>query len=102
LAKSRFNFVLVVKAIILWLIDHTLNNSALTSHAKNLKGDVIDMETPIKQTDTAHVKSKKNQKPIILQAGKITFIVTPVYSENSGKTIHESLFTLMKKEYDKH
>ena len=60
------------------------------------------METPIKQKDITPAKSTRKQKPITHQAGKITFIVTPVYSENSGKTIHESIFALMKKECDKH
>jgi len=66
-----------------------------------LKGDVFVMETPIKQTDVAHAKNTGKQKPITHQAGKVTFIVTPIYQENSGKTIHESLLSLMKKDCDK-
>ena len=60
------------------------------------------METLIKQTNITPAKSTRKQEPITHQAGKITFIITPVYSENSGKTIHESLFSLMKRDHDKH
>jgi hypothetical protein len=37
-------------------------------------------------------------QPIEYEVGKITFIVTPVYREDSDKTIHDIMLSLMKKD----
>jgi hypothetical protein len=38
------------------------------------------------------------QEPITYNVGKITFIVTPVYREDSNKTIHDILLGWMIKD----
>ena len=42
--------------------------------------------------------SKQAAEPISYMIEKMTFPVTPVYNESSGKTVHEILYDLMKNE----
>ena len=44
----------------------------------------------------------KEPESIEYKVGKMTFIVTPVYREDSDKTIHDLMLNLMKKDSEKH
>ena len=53
-------------------------------------------------TDENIYEGADAQKSIQYTVGKMTFIVTPVYRENSNKTIYKLLLDLMRKDAEKH
>ena len=48
------------------------------------------------QYETSTVMSGQAAEPITYKVDKMTFLVTPVYQESPGKTIHELLLNLME------
>ena len=45
---------------------------------------------------------KETQREHEYNVGKMTFVVSPVYREDSGKTIHDLILNLMKKDTENH
>ena len=45
---------------------------------------------------------EQTAETVTYNVDKMTFIVTPVYREGSGKTIHDLLLNLMKKDSENH
>ena len=49
-----------------------------------------------------NARSEQTSEPITYKVDKMTFIVTPVYREGDGKTIHELLIDLMRSNSETH
>jgi len=47
------------------------------------------------------MSKKADEKTITYKVGKMTFHVEPVYKEDSGKSIHDLVLNLMKKDSEK-